>query len=52
MDDKQRKDFELWAKKNKLNLTKEGERYCQGIVNVLWDAWQAGQKIQKESNEN
>lgn len=36
--------FEAWARRQGYNTTKEGDRYCQGVVNALRDAWMAGQK--------
>lgn len=31
--------FEAYARSQGYNTTKEGNRYCQGVVNALRDAW-------------
>lgn len=31
--------FEAWARRQGYNTTKEGQRYCEGVVNALRDGW-------------
>lgn len=46
MTEKETARFEAWARSEGYNTTKEGNRYCQGVVNALRDAWIASQKVQ------
>lgn len=39
MTEKETARFEAWARSEGYNTTKEGNRYCQGVVNALRDAW-------------
>lgn len=36
--------FESWARSQGYNTTKEGDRYCEGVVNALRDAWNQATK--------
>jgi len=36
--------FEAWARSQGYNTTKEGSRYCEGVVNALRDSWAAALK--------
>lgn len=36
--------FEIYARSRGYNTNKEGGRYCEGIVNLMRDAWSMAQK--------
>lgn len=46
MTKKETERFETWARRNGYTTTKEGNRYCQSVVNALRDAWIESKKGQ------
>lgn len=36
--------FEIYARSRGYSTNKEGGRYCEGIVNLMKDAWSTAQK--------
>lgn len=45
VDENERKKFERWATNEGYYVHKEGNRYCQVVVNSLLKAWMASKKV-------